>query len=116
MTKKFLLSALLLLAIVTFCFAADITGHWVGKINDQFDVAYDFKVDGTTLTGSTKGPDGNVIEIKNGVIKGDSVSFTLPIMDNVVPIKGVVKGDVMSLSMSFNGNAMPFELKKEAAK
>ena len=112
----FLLSVLLVLAVVTFCFAAEITGHWTGRINDQFDVAYDFKADGTTLTGTTKGPDGNVIEIKNGLVKGDSVSFTLPIMDNEFPIKGFVKGDVMSLSMSFNGNPMTFELKKDAAK
>ena len=116
MTKKFFLSSFLVLAIVTICFAADITGHWTGRINDQFDVAYDFKTDGTTLKGTSTGPDGNVIEIKNGVIKGDSVSFILPIMDNNVPIKGVVKGDVMSLSMSFNGNPMSFDLKKEPAK
>ena len=86
MTKKFLLSALLILAVVTICFAAEITGHWTGKINDQFDIAYDFKADGTTLTGTTKGPDGNVITIKNGLIKGDSLSFILPIMDNEVPV------------------------------
>ena|ERR1035437_881549 len=116
MKKKSLLSALSILAVVTICFAADITGHWTGKINDQFEVAYDFKVDGTTLTGTSTGPDGNVIAIKNGLIKGDSISFTLPIMDNDVPIKGVVKGALMSLSMSFNGNPMAFELKKDAAK
>ena len=116
MKKKLLLSALLVLAVVAICFAADITGHWTGRINDQFDVSYDFKVDGTTLTGTHKGPDGTVVQIKNGVIKGDSLSFILPIMDNDVPIKGVVKGDVMSLSMSFNGNPVSFELKKDAAK
>jgi len=114
MKKKSLLSALLVLVVVTICFAADITGHWTGRINDQFDVSYDFKVNGTTLTGTSTGPDGNIIDIKNGLIKGDSVSFTLHIMDNDVPIKGVVKGDVMSLSMSFNGNPMSFELKKAA--
>lgn len=116
MKKKSLLSALLTLAVVIICFAADITGHWTGRINDQFDITYDFKVDGTTLTGTHKGPGGNVVQIKNGIIKGDSVSFTIPIMDNDVPIKGVVKGDVMSLSMTFNGNPVAFELKKDAAK
>ena len=104
------------MVIVSICFAADITGHWTGRINDQFDVAYDFKVDGNKLTGTSTGPDGNVIAIKDGLIKGDSLSFTLPIMDNDVPIKGLVKGDKMNLSMSFNGNPMSFELKKEATK
>lgn len=116
MKKKNLLSALTLLVVVAICFAADVTGHWTGRINDQFDVAYDFKVAGTTLTGTSTGPDGNVIAIKNGLIKGDSVSFILPIMDNDVPIKGLVKGDLMTLSMSFNGNPMTFELKKDASK
>jgi len=116
MSKKILLTALSVLVIVSICFAADITGHWTGRINDQFDVAYDFKVDGNKLTGTSTGPDGNVIAIKDGLIKGDSLSFTLPIMDNDVPIKGLVKGDKMNLSMSFNGNPMSFELKKEATK
>lgn len=114
MIKKIALSALLLLTIIGICFAAEISGHWTGKINDQFDVAYDFKADGTKLTGTTKGPDGAVIEIKDGVVKGDSVSFSIAIMDSNVPIKGVVNGDVMNLSMSFNGNAMSFTLKRDA--
>jgi len=116
MKKKVLLSALLVLAVVAICFATDVTGHWTGRVNDQFDISYDFKANGTTLTGTHKGPDGTVVQIKNGVIKGDSLSFTIPIMDNDVPIKGVVKGDVMSLSMSFNGSPVAFELKKDAAK
>jgi len=114
MLKKVLQSTLLLAAVFTIGFVADVTGHWTGRINDQFDVAYDFKADGSTLTGTTKGPDGNVIEIKDGVIKDDSVKFTLPIMGRDMFIKGKVNGDVMTLSMDFNGNAMSFDLKKDA--
>jgi hypothetical protein len=113
MNKKFALSVLMVLTVIGICFAAEISGHWTGKVNDQFDVAYDFKADGNKLTGTTKGPDGAVIEIKDGVIKGDSISFSISIMDNNVPIKGLVTGDVMNLSMSFNGNPMAFTLKRD---
>lgn len=115
MSKKTLLSALFSIAVIAICFAADgLSGHWTGKIMDQYDVAYDFKADGEKFTGSTKGPDGNVIEIKDGVIKGDDVSFSIPIMDNVTPIKGKLKGDVLTLSFSINGNDITFDLKKSA--
>ena len=93
MTKKFLLSGVLILAIVTICFAADVTGHWTGRIADQFDIAYDFKVDGEKLTGGTTGPDGSVIPIKDGIIKGDSLSFSINIMENNMKIGGKMKND-----------------------
>jgi hypothetical protein len=116
MIKKMLLSALLMVAVVTVSFAADLTGHWTGKINDQFDVAYDFKADGNTFTGTTKGPDGAVIDIKDGVINGDDITFSFPLMGNVTPIKGKLKGDVLTLSFSINGMDITFDLKKDAAK
>ena len=87
-------------------------GHWTGKINDQFDVAYDFKVEGKNLTGTTQGPDGTAIQIKDGVIKGDDLSFTIEVMSNNLKIKGKVSGDVMKFTFTMEGNEVPFELKK----
>ncbi|EHQ29634.1 hypothetical protein [Mucilaginibacter paludis] len=111
MTKKFLLSAILILAIVTVCFAADITGHWTGRIADQFDISYDFKVDGEKLTGGTTGPDGSVIPIKDGVIKGDSLSFSINLMDNVMKIGGKIKDDnTITLKMPGMGGREPMSV------
>lgn len=112
MYKKTFFAVLLLLATVATTFAADVTGHWTGRINDQFDVTYDFKVDGEKLTGSTQGPDGTAIQIKDGVIKGDDLSFTIEVMGNNLKIKGKVNGDVMKLTFTMEGNEIPFELKK----
>jgi hypothetical protein len=41
----------------------------------DFPVAYEFNADGTTLTGSTMGPDGSPIPIKNGKIDGNKITF-----------------------------------------
>jgi hypothetical protein len=112
MYKNTFIAVFLLLATLTTAFAADVTGHWTGRINDQFDVAYDFKVDGEKLTGSTQGPDGTAIQIKDGIIKGDDLTFTLEIMGNNLKIKGKVSGDVMKLTFTMEGNEIPFELKK----
>jgi len=79
---------------------------------DQFDISYDFTQEGEKLTGTTTGPEGNVIPINNGVIKGDDISFTINVMGGNAPVTGKVNGNTMSLSITFDGNPAPFELKK----
>ncbi len=99
MIKKALTSAFLVLAFITFSHAQDITGKWAGKVMDQFDVTYDFKVDGEKLTGTTSGPDGNPITLQNGVIKGDDLSFTFAMMGNDTKVTGKIKDDKITLTM-----------------
>ncbi|TFF37948.1 hypothetical protein [Mucilaginibacter psychrotolerans] len=92
MKIKKLTLALMAMAIVTVAYAAtDISGHWKGSINNEIEVAYDFKVDGQKLSGSTKGPDGNTIQLTDGWFKDDSLAFTLPIMDQQFKMTGKVK-------------------------
>jgi len=114
MLKKTITTAMMVIAFVTFCFAQDITGKWSGRIMDQFDVTYDFKVDGEKLTGNTTGPDGSVVPLQDGVIKGDDLSFTIHIMDNDMKVTGKVKGTVITLTMPGMGGGEPvsFDLKK----
>src|SRR6187402_2387995 len=89
---------------ILFSSLADITGRWTGKVMDQFDVTYDFKQEGETLTGSTIGPEGNKLEIKDGKIKGEDVSFTLDFNGTPLVITGKVKDNTMSLSFDMGGN------------
>jgi hypothetical protein len=105
--KKVLSTAILVTAFVTFCFAQDITGKWAGKVMDQFDVTYDFKVDGTTLTGTTTGPDGNLITIQNGLIKDGDLSYTINLMGNDMKVTGKVKDDTITLTMPGMGGGDP---------
>jgi len=62
--------------------AIDINGDWTAEIPNQdgkkFKAFYEFKVDGTTLTGSAINPSREEERpILNGKIKGDKLSFTL---------------------------------------
>ena len=114
MIKKALTTAFLVLTVITVCLAADITGKWSGKVMDQFDVTYVFKVDGEKLTGTTSGPDGDTITLQNGVIKGDDLSFTMAMMGNDIKVTGKVKDDTITLTMPGMGGGDPisFVLKK----
>jgi hypothetical protein len=113
MLKKTFATAFLFFAMTVASFAQDINGKWTGKVMDQFDVAYIFKADGEKLTGSTTGPDGNEIIIKDGKIKGGDVEFTINIMENDTKITGKFEGETLKLKFSIMGNDVELVLKKE---
>lgn len=114
MIKKTLTTAFLVMAFITCCHAQTITGSWRGKIMDQFDVTYTFKVDGDKITGSTTGPDGDVIVLQNCVLKGDVLSFSMAMMGNNMKVTGKVKDDTITLNMPGmgQGEMMTVVLKK----
>ena len=93
---------------------ADVTGHWTGTVMDQFEVAYDFKQEGETLTGSTVGPDGTKLDIKDGKVKGEDISFTLDFNGTPLIMTGKVKDNTISLSFDMGGNAGNMVLTKAA--
>ncbi len=113
MKKKFLLIAFSSLISISFACAQDVTGHWTGKVMDQYNVAYDFKVQGDTLTGKDTHPDGSVSDISNGKINGDAFSFDVPIQGSVTHVTGKVNGNTMTLDFSVQGNDLKLDLKKE---
>lgn len=112
MFKKALLTLAITISSIAFSFAGDINGKWAGKVMDQFDVVYTFAADGETLTGSTVGPDGDTINIKEGVIKGDDLTFSIEIMGAVVKVTGKMDGDKLKLSMNMMGNDIAIDLAK----
>lgn len=113
MFKKAILTLAITISSIAFSLAGDINGKWAGKVMDQFDVVYTFAADGEKLTGSTVGPDGNVITIKEGAIKGDDITFTIDIMDNSVKVTGKIDGNKLKLSMNMMGNDIAIDLAKE---
>jgi len=114
MLKRTFISVATVLLFVTVCFAQDlITGHWAGRIMDAFDLAYDFKADGTKLTGTVSGSDGKPSPISDGVIKGDSIFFKMPSQSgDLLDVKGKVKGDVLSIAFTASGFDVTCDLKK----
>ena len=107
-----------LCAVISISFAAaqDVTGHWTGKAMDQYNVAYDFKVQGDTLTGKDTHPDGSVSDISNGKISTDTLSFDVPIQGAMTHVTGKVKGDTITLSLSAQGYNLEINLKKTEEK
>lgn len=106
--------------------AAGIDGTWNGEIagmggGEPMKISYTFKADGKTLTGSTKGPDGNEIAIKDGKIDGNKFSYAIDIMGQTMKLNGELKGDTMELKMDMGGmggggggmEMPPIVLKKE---
>ena len=110
------LGALLLAVMLAAApaWAADVDGKWAGTLNTpngDIQIAYEFKADGTTLTGSTTGPDGSTIPIKNGKVDGSNIAFTVTVdfggMTFDINYTGVVSPAEIKITADFGG--MPFE-------
>ena len=106
--------AFAILLISAPAFAADVDGKWSGALatpNGDVNIAFEFKADGTSLTGSQTGPDGSTLAIKNGRIDGDKISFVVTVafgdMSFDVNYTGVVSPAEIKMTIDFAG--MPFE-------
>ena len=112
----------LVIAMVLFAapaFAADVDGKWNGSLatpNGDVNIAFEFKADGTTLTGSTTGPDGATLQIKNGRIDGDKIAFVVTVsfgdMSFDINYTGLVTPAEIKLTLDFAGMPMEFVAKK----
>jgi len=115
MRSKFKVLLLGLLLIAAPAFAAGIDGDWSGSFDagqGPVQIGFTFKTDGANLTGTTTGPDGSKIAIKDGKIDGANISFAVDIDmgGNAMTLKykGVVSADSIALASDFQG--MPFNI------
>ena len=111
-SRVFLVGAMILFAM-TSAWAADIAGKWTAKVpgaQGESDVTLVFKVDGNTVTGTLNNSQvpGDV-EIKEGKITGDEVSFflmrTIGQAETKVLWKGKISGDVIKFTRSTEAGA-----------
>ena len=110
MTKKLLFVTTLLLVVAFAAMAADVSGKWTyeqaGRNGGPArQVTITLKADGSTLTGSVPGMrDAPPIEITNGKVDGDNVSFEVKREFNgntmVSKYEGKVSGDEMKLKIT----------------
>jgi len=97
------------LAIGT-AFAADLTGKWTATMTtpdgNTIPINYTLKQEGTKLTGTSEGP-GGAIEIKDGKVEGDKVSFYITFEGGNGAMKishsGTINGDEITLKFSMEG-------------
>lgn len=71
---KIFFSICLVFGMASPATADEISGIWVANI-DQSRIEMTFKVDGTTLTGKVDNSSSGSVEIKDGNIDGDNISF-----------------------------------------
>lgn len=101
-----LLSCLLAMA----AFAADVTGKWTAEVQGRGGntqtVTMNLKADGSALTGTVSGRNGDS-QITNGKVDGDTISFTVvrEFQGNSVKINytGKVSGDEIKFTQQREG-------------
>jgi hypothetical protein len=115
---KFCALVLTMLLLAGMAFAADIDGKWTGEIDmggQKMPVEYNFKADGAKLTGFTPMMDQKM-EIKDGKIDGNNVSFSISFGEGEqsmkIEYKGVVAGDTLKLKFDMMGQPSELSLKK----
>jgi hypothetical protein len=90
--------------------AADVSGKWVGQMptrdGNTREATFDLKANGDKLTGTMSGPQGG-IEIKDGKVSGNDISFKVPLEFNgnsfVLIFKGTVSGDQIKFTRGREG-------------
>lgn len=91
--------------------ATDITGTWTTDLatpdGNSFSLTFSFKQDGTKLTGTIQGPQGDPLAIDNGKIDGNNVSFTVTFNGMTITHTGTVNGDEIKMSTKSDNADMP---------
>jgi hypothetical protein len=106
-----MLVAVLILAAMTLA-AADVSGKWAGEVQGRNGqtrpVSFTFKQDGAALTGSMVGPMGREVEITDGKVDGNNISFLvkMEIQGNEVKITytGTLDGDNLKMKSQREGS------------
>ena len=110
MTRRILFATAVLCAVfVGVALAADISGNWAGTMqagDNPVPLTFTFKQDGEKLTGTVTGPAGP-LEINEGKVAGDKVTFFVQADMGGTPTKfiseGVIKGEEISLNIRADG-------------
>lgn len=104
-SKVLLVGSAVLLVLLTSAPAADVTGKWVAQMEGgpmgPSEMTFNFKADGTTLTGTMTTSRGES-EISEGKINGDEISFVvvrrMGDREMKTQWKGKVSGDEIRLT------------------
>jgi hypothetical protein len=108
-SNYFLLASMTALLAMTAS-AADVAGKWVGQMptrnGDTREATFNLKADGDKLMGTMSGPGGD-IEIKDGKVSGNDISFKVPLEFNgnsfVLIFKGTISGDQIKFTRGREG-------------
>jgi opacity protein-like surface antigen len=117
-SSRFLFAAVLALAVVATALAADVTGKWTASFDTPIGVqnyTYTFKVDGGKLTGTAKSQFSDV-EIQEGKVSGDDISFVENTKFEDQPLRIEYKGKVSGDEIKFTRKVADFATEELVAK
>jgi hypothetical protein len=112
--RVILFSAVLVLAAIALVQAANVDGKWVAQVpgrgGQTRETTFTFKAEGTKLTGTVSGMQGEA-PISDGKVNGDEISFTQTFEAQGNSIKllytGKVSGDEMKMTRKRDGGDQP---------
>jgi hypothetical protein len=116
MKKLLAVCAGVLFALLAIAFApsaqaaTDVTGSWTGSVstpNGEFQLTFTFKQDGTKLTGTVQGPEGDPMDISNGKVDGEKIYFETSFNGTTIKHDGTVSGDEMKISAKSDDGNFP---------
>ena len=116
-----LIAALALFAVTAS--AADVSGTWKASVetpNGTMEVAFTFKVDGGTVTGTASMGQMGDTAISDGKVDGDTVTFAVvrngPNGEFRINYSGKVTGDDMKITGTIPAMDRTFEMTAKRAK
>jgi len=124
MLKQMSLFRFAALAFITTAAAwgADVTGKWSAQMDGPdgggMTMTFNFKQDGTRLTGTIDGPGGEPMAIQEGKVEGEKIVFAVSFNDMKIVHEGTIKGDEITLTIQMSGGpgGGPGPLKLKRAK
>lgn len=119
--KKLVLSVIAMLALTaTTLFAADITGKWSAEVTtrngEKRTQVFNLKAEGDKLTGTVVGMGGREMNIEEGTISGEDLSFSVTMEFNgntrKMQYTGKVAGDEINFKTGQGDRAREFTAKR----
>ncbi len=105
--RTFVWATALLAVFVMTAAAADVAGKWTAQVpsrgGETREATFNFKVDGSTLTGTMSGQQGDN-QISDGKVTGDEISFTVTVNDRKMMFKGKVSGNEIKFTRTREGS------------
>lgn len=81
MTKRLFLTISIMLMLALSAMAADFNGKWTaqvpGRNGETRETTFTFKVSGDAVTGTMSGGQAGDVQIADGKVSGDTISFTV---------------------------------------
>src|SRR5499433_1760040 len=98
------LSVCFVFAALSLAWAADVNGKWTAQVpgrgGQTRETTFNFKADGSKLTGTVSGMQGDN-PISDGKVSGDEISFSVNVSFNGQDVKLLYKGKVSGDEIKF---------------